>query len=179
VRPAVEPYLVRFTYLLLDLSEISDDELREGAMRSALARLVAMCFKHARTSADFVQILGRWRDVVREVARAPNGMAALAQVMRYILEVNEQVRPEALQALLEREIGPETKDTIVTAGQELIEQGRKQGIQALLLRQVRRRFGAEVDLHVEQRIATASVEQIEIWSERVLTVSTLAEVLAD
>jgi hypothetical protein len=137
VRPAVEPYLVRFTYLLLDLSEISDDELREGAMRTALARLAAICFKHARTSEDFVQILGRWMDVVREVARAPNGLEALAQVMRYILEVNEQVSPEALQALLEREIGPETKDTIVTAGQQLIQQGIEQGrqrFQAVLLR---------------------------------------------
>jgi predicted transposase/invertase (TIGR01784 family) len=183
VRPAVEPYLVRFTYLLLDLSEISDDELREGAMRTALVKLVAMCFKHARTRADFVQILSRWMNVVREVAQAPNGMAALAPVMRYILEVNEQVRPEVLQALLEREIGPEAKDTIVTAGQELIEQGRKQGIQQgiqqMLLRQVRRRFGVEVDPHVEQRIATASVEQIEIWSERVVTAATLAELLAD
>jgi predicted transposase/invertase (TIGR01784 family) len=142
VRPAVEPYLVRFTYLLLDLSEMSDDELRDGAMRTALARLAAMCFKHARTSADIVHILGRWMDVVREVARAPNGLAALAQVMRYILEVNQQVRPEALQALLEREIGPETKDTIVTAGQELIEQGRKQGIERSLVDVYEARFGA-------------------------------------
>ena len=37
--------------------------------------------------------------------------------------------PEALQELLEREIGPEAKDTIVTTGQQLIEQGRKQGIE--------------------------------------------------
>jgi hypothetical protein len=37
--------------------------------------------------------------------------------------------PEALQALLEREIGPEAKDTIMTAGQQLIEQGRKEGRQ--------------------------------------------------
>jgi hypothetical protein len=173
--------------LLLDLSEISDDELREGAMRTALARLVAMCFKHARTSADFVQILGRWMNVVREVARAPNGLEALARVMRYILEVNEHVAPEALQALLEREIGPETKDTIVTAGQQIFEQGRKQGVeqgiqqgfQQQLLRQLRQRFGAEVDPHVEQRIATASAEQIETWSGRVLTAATLAELLAD
>jgi len=186
VRLAVEPYLVRFAYLLLDLSELPDDELREGAMRTALARLVAMCFKHARTRADFVQILGRWMDVVREVARAPNGLAALAPVMRYILEVNEHVAPEALQALLDREIGPETKDTIVTAGQQLIEQGRKQGIeqgrqrfQEVLLRQLRQRFGAEVDPHVEQTITTASVEQIETWSGRVLTAATLAELLAD
>jgi predicted transposase/invertase (TIGR01784 family) len=179
VRPAVEPYLVRFTYLLLDLSEIPDDELREGAMMTALAKLASMCFKHARTSPDFVPMLGRWINIVREVARAPHGLEALAQVMRYILEVNEQVRPEALQALLEREIGPETKDTIVTAGQQLIEQGRQQGIQGLVLRQLRQRFGEQVDTHVERRIATASVEQIETWSMRVLSAATLAEVLAD
>jgi hypothetical protein len=39
----------------------------------------------------------------------PCSAEALAQVMRYILEVNERVRPEALQALLEREIGPEPR----------------------------------------------------------------------
>jgi Domain of unknown function (DUF4351) len=165
--------------LLLDLSEIPDDELHDGAMRTALARLVALCFKYARTRADFVNILGRWMDVVREVTRAPNGLAALAQVMRYILEVNEHVGSEALQALLEREIGPETKDTIVTAGQQIFEQGRKQGTQQQLLRQLRQRFGAEVDPHVEQRITTASVEQIETWSGRVLTAATLGELLAD
>jgi predicted transposase/invertase (TIGR01784 family) len=191
VRPAVEPYLVRFTYLLHDLSEVADDELREGAMRTALAKLVAMCFKHARTGVDFVQILSRWMNVVREVARAPNGLEALAQVMRYILEVNEHVGSEALQALLEREIGPEAKDAIVTAGQQLIEQGiqrgrqegrqegRQQGFQELLLRLLRQRFGDEVDPHVEQRIATASVEQIETWSVRVLSAATLAELFAD
>jgi predicted transposase/invertase (TIGR01784 family) len=190
VRPAVEPYLVRFTYLLNDLSEIPDDELREGAMRTALAKLAALCFKHARTGADFVPILGRWMDVAREVTRAPNGLEALAQVMRYILEVNEQVRPEALQALLEREIGPEAKDIIVTAGQQLIEQGRQQGIeqgieqgrqrsQELLLRMLRQRFGDAVNREVEQRVAAASIDEIETWSVRVLSAAALAELFAD
>jgi hypothetical protein len=111
--------------------------------------------------------------------------------MRHILEVSEQVTPEALQALLEREIGPEAKDTIVTAGQQLIrqgieqgrqlgvEQGRQQGVQGLLLRLMRQRFGSLVDLQVEQRIATASVEQVEAWSLRVLSAASLAELFAD
>ena len=183
LRPTVEPYLVRFTYLLHDLSNISDDELRDGAMRSSLAKLVAMCFKYARTRSDFLQILGRWMDVVREVVRAPHGLEALAQVMRYILEVNEHVGPEALQALLERDLGPEAKDAIMTAGQQIFEQGRQkgrqQGIQELLLRFLRQRFGEAVDAHVEQRIATASIEQIEAWSARVLSAATLAEAIAD
>ena len=71
----------------------------------------------------------------------------------------------------------------MTAGQELIEQGRqqgrRQGVQELLLRLLRQRFGAEVTPHVEQRIATASVEQIETWSVRVLSSATLAELFAD
>ncbi len=146
LRPAVEPYLVRFTYVLHDLSKISDDELRESAMTTALTKLVTMCFKHARTAPDFVQILGHWTGIVREVVAAPNGLQALAQVMRYILEVNEHVSREALQALLEREIGPQAKDTIVTVGQQLIEQGRKQGIEQGIVRSLSNvyeaRFGA-------------------------------------
>jgi predicted transposase YdaD len=183
VRPAVEPYLVRFTYLLHDLSKISEDELRYGAMRSALVKLVAMCFKYARTRADFVEILARWMDVAGEVAGAPHGLEALAQVMRYILEVNEYVEPDELQRLLERDFGPDAKDAIMTAGQRLIEQGRQQGIQQgvqdMLLRQLRQRFGSEVDAQVAQRVAAASLEQIEAWSMRVLSAATLADLFAD
>ena len=183
LRLAVEPYLVRFTYLLHDLSEISEEELRAGAMRTALAKLAVMCFKYARTRADFLQILGRWIDVMREVARAPHGLEALAQVMQYILEVNDHVESEQLQGLLLREIGPEAKDAIMTAGQRLIEQGRQegrqQGIQGVLLRLLRQRFGDAVSAQVEQRIVNAPLEQVEAWTGRVLSAATLAEVIAD
>jgi predicted transposase/invertase (TIGR01784 family) len=199
VRAAVEPYLVRFSYVLRDLSKIRDEELREGAMRTALAKLVGACFKHARTHADFTGVLARWMDVAREVAAAPNGLAALAQVVRYILEVNEHVIAEDLQALFERELGPEAKDTVVTTGQQLIEQGlrqgieqglrqgveqgrrqgveqgRRQGVEGMLLRLLRQRFSDQVDAHVEERIAAASDDEIDVWSVRVLTAPTLAE----
>src|SRR3954462_7533220 len=101
--------------------------------------------------------------------------------MRYILEVNEPVEPEELQGLLERDLGPEAKDAIMTAGQRLIEQGRQQGVeqgrqqgiqqgvQGVLLRLLRQRFGNAVNAQVEQRIATASLEQVEGWTERVLS----------
>jgi predicted transposase/invertase (TIGR01784 family) len=184
-----ESDLVRFTYLLHDLSVSSDEELRAGAMRTALAKLVAMCFKHARTRADFIHILHRWIDVVRDVARAPNGLEALAQVMRYILEVSEHVGPEALLALLEPEIGPEAKEAIVTSGQQLIqqgiEQGRQQGIeqgrqrfQDLLRRMLQQRFG-DVGPRFEERIEAASIEELEGWSVRVLSAGSLADLFAD
>ena len=115
---------------------------------------------------------------------APNG---LVLVMRYILLVNDHVEPDALQAFLERVAGPDAKDTIMTAGERLIQKGVEQGIQqgiqqgerALLLRQLRKRFGHQVDTNAEQRLATASAEQINLWAERVLSAATLPELLAD
>jgi hypothetical protein len=40
-------------------------------------------------------------------------------------------------------------------------------------------LGAAVDAQIERRIATASIEQIETWTGRVLSAATLTEVLAD
>jgi flagellar biosynthesis/type III secretory pathway protein FliH len=115
--------------------------------------------------------------------------------MQYILEINDYVEPEELQGLLERDLGPEAKDAIMTAGQRLIEQGRQQGIeqgrqqgieqgrqqgmQGVLLRLLRQRFGDAVNAQVEQHVAAASLEQVETWTGRVLSAATLAEVIAD
>jgi hypothetical protein len=75
----------------------------------------------------------------------------------------------------------------VTIGQQLIQQGIEQGIEqgklegerALLLRQIRRRFGVAVDEQTGLRIARASGEQLETWGERVLSAATLTELLGD
>jgi hypothetical protein len=77
-----------------------------------------------------------------------------------------------------RTVGTEAKDAIMTAGQRLIEQGVQQGIQqgASALRQ---RFGNEVGPSTEQRITTASTEQIHTWADRLMTAPTLGELLAD
>jgi flagellar biosynthesis/type III secretory pathway protein FliH len=132
-------------------------------------------------------ILGRWIDVVREVVQAPNGLSALAQVLCYILRVSEHVERDELKALLAHHIGPETEEAIVTAGQLLIDQGFQEGFQqgeragfqqgerATLLLLLRHRFGTQVDKHVEERVATASIERIETWTIRVLSAATLAD----
>jgi predicted transposase/invertase (TIGR01784 family) len=185
VRPAVAPYLVQFAYLLNDLSTISDDELRDGAL-TALGKLATICLKHARTRVDFLKILVRWMDVAREVTRAPHGLKALEQVLCYILRVNDDVKPEALQALLEREIGPETKEAIVTAGQQLREEGRQEGRQEgqderreIFRLLVRQRFGAAVSTDIEQRISSAPIQQIDRWFKRVISAATLTDLFAD
>lgn len=67
----------------------------------------------------------------------------------------------------------------MTAAQRLREEGREQASRAILLRLVQRRFGPTLDPQLEQRLRSASSEQAEAWSLRVLTASSLAELLAD
>ena len=77
----------------------------------------------------------------------------------------------------------DTQEIVESWRQEAIQQGLEQGVKQgeckLLLRVLRRRFGAQVDGEIERRVATASAEQIEVWAERVLSAATLAELLAD
>jgi hypothetical protein len=82
-------------------------------------------------------------------------------------EIVENWRREAIQEGVEQGL------------EEGVKQGLEQGERKLLLRLLRRRFGAEVDGEVERRVAAAPAEQVEVWAERVLSAATLAELLAD
>ena len=68
-----------------------------------------------------------------------------------------------------------TQDIVETWRREAMKEGERK----LLLRLLRRRFGAEVDGEIEHRVAAAPAEQVEVWAERVLSAATLAELLAD
>jgi hypothetical protein len=63
--------------------------------------------------------------------------------------------------------------------QDLREAGRHQGFRELLLQLLRQRFGEAEDTQTKQRVANASIEQIETWAGRVLTATKLPEVFAD
>jgi hypothetical protein len=71
------------------------------------------------------------------------------------------------------------REAIEEGVQQGVKQGLEQGERKVLLRLLRRRFGAEVDSEIERRVAAAPGEQVEIWAERVLSTTTLAELLAD
>ena len=89
----------RFRFVLEDISHETDEALRARAM-TALARLRLWCLRHAREPEVLVDRLGAWVDLVREVRRAPHGVAALVLIMRYIFAVNEPDKPEELVARL-------------------------------------------------------------------------------
>ena len=68
-----------------------------------------------------------------------------------------------------------TEDIVDKWRREAIQEGERK----VLLRLLRRRFGAEVDGEIERRVAAAPVEQVEAWADRVLSAGTLTELLTD
>ena len=111
---------------------------------------------------------------------APERRLALPILLRLRLAVPTD---PAQQTSDDQECLMNTQDIVETWRREAIQEGVKQGLEQgerkLLLRQLRRRFGAEVDDEIERRVAEAPAEQVEVWAERVLSAATLAELLAD
>jgi hypothetical protein len=121
-------------------------------------------------------------------ADAPERRLALPVLLRSRLAV--PIDP-AQQTSDDQEFLMNTQEIVETWRREAIQEGVKQGLQQgleqgleqgerkLLLRQLRQRFGAEVDGEIERRVVTAPAEQVEVWAERVLSATTLTELLAD
>jgi len=109
-------------------------------------------------------------------AEAPERTLALPVLLRLRLAVPTN---PAQQTGDDQEFLMSTREIVDNWRREAIQEGLEQGERKLLLRMLRRRFGAEVSGEIERRVAAAPAEQIELWAERVLSASTLAELLAD
>ena len=59
--------------------------------------------------------------------------------------------------------------------QQGIEEGRKEGEAAVLLRQIERKFGAEAAEAYRTRIDQADADTLLLWSERILTAERVEE----
>jgi hypothetical protein len=105
-------------------------------------------------------------------AEAPERRLALPVLLKLRLTVPTD---PAQQTSDDQEFLMNTQDIVETWRREAIQEGERK----VLLRLLRRRFGAEVDGETERRVAAAPAEQVEVWAERVLSAATLAELLAD
>ena len=170
------PYLPCFRFVLEDISHETDEALRARAI-TALARLSLWCLRHAREPWELVDRLGAWLELVREVRRAPHGVAALVLIMRYIFATNEPDKPEELVARLLAVVGDESKEEIMTAADQLMERGREQERREMLLDQLRERFGLLPNA-VVARVTAAGLAELRAWSKRVLTAPGLDDVFA-
>ena len=114
--------------------------------------------------------------------RATNDKLEDGTVLRYVLE-EADTSPELVETFVVEELGDEAREVYMTAAQRIREQGKAEGRAEgkaegkaeLVARLLQLRFG-ELPQSVRDRLASATVEQLDTWAEQVLTAPSLDSV---
>ena len=107
VQRAMRPYIPHFKLRLLDLSEGQANRLVERAL-TALGQVVLWCLSVAGDEARLEREIGRIAAALEEVLQAPNGLAALEALLRYLVATHGQLSITKVSELLEKAAGPRT-----------------------------------------------------------------------
>jgi hypothetical protein len=163
----------RFQFLLDDLSVQSDAALRSRRRMTSGGRVAILSLKHGRAP-----IAVRIR-VLSPDGRARSARDVLAIVLRYILETTG-AKPAQVRGLLARQVGRKEAERMLTAADRLRREGAAEGEvkgkREVLLLQLRLKFG-RLPAAVSARVGTAGGAELNRWLGKVVTASSLDEVL--
>lgn len=174
---AASALLPSFPFIVDDLTG-ADAESLHARLLTSVAEAGLLMLARARTSLDLVGEMRRWVRVLKQIADAPNGLQALSALLEYAFRVGE-VRTEDLRQFAQK-LGPVAEEAVVTTAQKLKAEGRAEGKTEgkaeIVLRLLSLRFGALPDT-VVGTVRAADAEQLDLWAERVLTASSLDDVV--
>ncbi|HEX8823716.1 MAG TPA: transposase, partial [Archangium sp.] len=182
----------RFEYLLDDLTAERAEALlaRPGP---PLARLAWLVLRYGRT-AELARRLPDWTALFAQVQATPDGSEHLVVVIRYLIWVGDEVTQQAARQVLHSVMDAQRTEALMRSyGEELIEQGRQQGLargreegreegltrgRAEDILRILTARGVDVGEEARQRILTCTdVATLDRWFDRSLTATTLSDVL--
>ncbi|WP_437627152.1 Rpn family recombination-promoting nuclease/putative transposase [Sorangium sp. So ce1151] len=184
-RAALLPHIPHFELRLVDVSGGRAGDVVEEAL-TALGKVVLWCLSVSGDDARLEREIGRIAAALDEVLQAPNGLAALEALLRYLVATHERLSVQKIGGILEKAAGPRAQEAVVTALDEIERrgraqgraEGRAQGRAQTLLELLAARFG-EVPAEVSARILAADEATLVTWTARVLTAPTPEDVLGD
>jgi len=182
--PGLAALVPRFSLLIEDLAGRSNEELKAWAM-AAFQKLVLWALRDGRHADRFQDNHGEWVAPFDEARRAPRGIEALTQLMRYFALVIDPLPFEMFRAKI-RERLPGTEEITMSWFDHQQEQalakgrveGRAEGRVEILRKQLVLKFGV-LDSEHEARLAASTSEALDRYLERVLTAPTLAAVFVE
>jgi predicted transposase/invertase (TIGR01784 family) len=182
--PGLAELVPSFSLLVEDLAHLSNDDIKARAL-AVFPTLALWVLRDARDADRLLANLGAWHAAFAEAARTPHGVAALAQLMRYIALVSDDLHLDAFRAKI-REQAPEAEQAAMTIAEQMRREGREEGEASglikgqrlMLIKQLQLKFKALTAEH-EKAVAEATVEQLEKYVERVLTAENISDVFGE
>jgi predicted transposase YdaD len=174
---ALLPHIPSFAVRLIDLSGGRAGDLVEQAL-TALGKVVLWSMSVAGDDARLEREIGRIGEALDEVLRAPDGLAALEALLRYLVATHERLSVQDVGEILEEATGPQAREVVVTVFDEIEQRGERRGRAQTLLDLLALRFGA-VPAKVSARILAAEEDVLTSWTTRVLSAPTLKDVIGE
>lgn len=176
-----------FEFALDDISHQTDAELQGRAM-GYFPQLALWALRDSRDTAHLILHMAAWKRAFNEVAAATNGTEALGLIFRYIALVADDLSFDRIIAEA-RKIDPIAEETAMTIAERLRAEGEARGEargraegeaiakRSMLAKQLRLKFG-ELSAESVARLEKATDEELELWTESVLTASSLDELFS-
>lgn len=176
--PGLAAFVPRFSLLIDDLADLSNDDLKARTME-AFQKLVLWALRDGRHADRFQDNQGEWIAPFDEAWRAPRGIEALTQLLRYFALVTDALPFEVFRAKI-RELLPGSEEITMTMTwvEQKLSEGRIQGHAEVLRKLLILKFGA-IDAEHDARILAATPEALDRYLERVLTATTLDAVFGE
>jgi predicted transposase YdaD len=144
--------------------------------------LLLSCFRAKNTPPavervmDIFALLGRLED-------DESSLRWVEVIFRYMVQTMD-IEEKVLHDAASHSLSPNKKDTIMTLAERLLrrgrQEGRQEGRQVVLQRLLGKRFGTDIlDIRIQERLRTATPEQLDLWAERILDATTLEDVFGD
>jgi hypothetical protein len=166
-----------------------------GRVLPNAAKLALMALRDVRDAMDIRTWLRTMAELIRALMAEPHGSRAFATIIRYIFLTRSKTDVEGLAEEAER-IAIGAGAPVMTTARQLIEQGIEEGLEqgiqrgieqgiqrgvergvrATLIRLLTLRFGPPSEL-MRDRIDRATSAELESWTDRVLTASSIEEVV--
>jgi predicted transposase/invertase (TIGR01784 family) len=117
-------YIPDFRYVLYDLSEYSDDEIKGTVM----ARVTMLLLKHV-FEPDLADRLPNIFSLLKELSKKKTGLQYFESLVKYVFSHVDDITVDKMQAIVHNALLEDKGEYIVTLAEKLRKQGLEQGLE--------------------------------------------------
>jgi len=175
----LRPYVVDFGIVLDDVSKVDTEGLMQRSVPPEV-QIVLFALRYGRSGRQILDELPKLAPVLTVLLQEPNGKLVLRVFFVYITRV-AKVSEAQLRTLLQEFIEPQLDPEMVAVWTQFeagVKEGELKRARSTLQRLVVQRFGALSSAHVA-RLETASLDDLDAMTLRVLTAASVEEVLGE
>jgi predicted transposase/invertase (TIGR01784 family) len=179
-------YVPDFDQAFFDFSPDSDEDIKGNI----LLRLALTCLR-AKNNPTVERHVREIFRMLGELGDDATSLRWLTTIAGYVFQTMDIDR-DVMQNIITRSLESGKEAAVMTLAERLRSEGRQEGRQegmlqgqaqgrhAVLQRQIAKRFGLDLfDIRIQERLRAASIDQLDLWAERILDAQSIEDVFRD